>query len=91
MVARPTPAAERLTPPAERPMPAAQRPTLAYEPASPRRLEIISERPTPRSPRKRSGGPLEDTAVYSCQCGYVFEASVSTTVGCPHCGHTQAW
>jgi hypothetical protein len=39
---------------------------------------------------KRSGGP-QDRALYRCGCGYVFRASVSTTVGCPHCGTTQAW
>jgi hypothetical protein len=39
---------------------------------------------------KRSGGP-EDTALYSCSCGYAFKAPVSTSVGCPHCGTSQAW
>jgi hypothetical protein len=39
---------------------------------------------------KRSGGP-EDRALYSCDCGYVFKADVSTSVGCPHCGTSQAW
>ncbi|MGH2832092.1 MAG: hypothetical protein ACRDK2_04900 [Solirubrobacteraceae bacterium] len=39
---------------------------------------------------RAAGGPL-DEACYSCQCGYVFEASVSTTVTCPHCGASQAW
>jgi hypothetical protein len=39
---------------------------------------------------KRSGGP-EDTALYSCHCGYAFKAEVSTSVGCPHCGTGQAW
>jgi predicted Zn-ribbon and HTH transcriptional regulator len=39
---------------------------------------------------KRSGGP-EDRALYSCQCGYAFKADVSTSVGCPHCGTSQAW
>ena len=29
--------------------------------------------------------------MYNCSCGYVFEAQVSTDVGCPHCGDTQAW
>jgi hypothetical protein len=29
--------------------------------------------------------------MYSCSCGFVFEALVSTSVGCPHCGDTQAW
>jgi hypothetical protein len=32
-----------------------------------------------------------DHAVYNCHCGMVFEAPVSTSVGCPHCGGTQAW
>jgi hypothetical protein len=32
-----------------------------------------------------------DPAMYSCQCGFVFEAPVSTSVHCPHCGDTQAW
>ena len=39
---------------------------------------------------KRSGG-LEDRALYSCHCGYAFKAEVSTSVGCPQCGTSQAW
>jgi hypothetical protein len=39
---------------------------------------------------KRSGGP-EDRALYSCQCGFAFKAEVTTSVGCPHCGTSQAW
>jgi hypothetical protein len=39
---------------------------------------------------KRSGGP-EDRALYSCHCGFAFKAEVSTSVGCPHCGTSQAW
>jgi len=39
---------------------------------------------------RRAGGPL-DTAVYTCGCGYLFSAAVSTTVTCPHCGTGQAW
>jgi hypothetical protein len=39
---------------------------------------------------KHSGGP-EDRALYSCHCGYAFKAEVSTSVGCPHCGTSQAW
>jgi len=39
-----------------------------------------------------SGKPLtNDAATYHCHCGFVFEAPVSTSVGCPHCGGTQAW
>jgi hypothetical protein len=47
--------------------------------------------PTPPSRRRREAGPPPDLALYSCRCGFVFEASVSTSVGCPHCGNTQAW
>lgn len=39
---------------------------------------------------RRAGGPI-DNASYTCACGYVFAASVSTTVACPHCGADQAW
>ncbi|HEY5045333.1 MAG TPA: hypothetical protein VII53_05705 [Solirubrobacteraceae bacterium] len=39
---------------------------------------------------RAAGGPL-DRASYSCECGYVFAAPVSTTVACPHCGADQAW
>ena len=45
--------------------------------------------PAPRS--RRQGGASQDQALYSCSCGYVFNAAVSTSVGCPHCGGTQAW
>jgi hypothetical protein len=37
-----------------------------------------------------AGGPI-DNASYTCSCGFVFAASVSTTVACPHCGAGQAW
>jgi hypothetical protein len=35
--------------------------------------------------------PSLDVALYSCSCGLVFEAPVSTSVGCPHCGVHLAW
>jgi hypothetical protein len=41
--------------------------------------------------RRREAGVSEDHAVYTCQCGFVFEALVSTSVDCPHCGGSQAW
>jgi hypothetical protein len=37
-----------------------------------------------------AGGPI-DHASYSCSCGYLFSADVSTSVTCPHCGTGQAW
>jgi hypothetical protein len=39
---------------------------------------------------RAAGGPL-DQASYTCHCGYLFAAPVSTTVSCPHCGTAQAW
>jgi hypothetical protein len=39
---------------------------------------------------RQAGGPV-DRASYTCRCGYVFLAPVSTTVACPHCRATQAW
>jgi hypothetical protein len=39
---------------------------------------------------RQAGGPV-DRASYACQCGYLFQASVSTSVTCPHCGCGQAW
>jgi hypothetical protein len=37
------------------------------------------------------GGQTQDRALYTCSCGLAFDALVSTSVGCPHCGTTQAW
>lgn len=37
-----------------------------------------------------AGGPL-DEASYTCQCGFVFVAAVSTSVACPHCHAAQPW
>ena len=41
--------------------------------------------------RAREGGPPQDEALYTCQCGAIFQAPVSTSVGCPQCGDSQAW
>jgi hypothetical protein len=41
--------------------------------------------------RRREAGRSQDLASYTCQCGFVFEALVSTSVDCPHCGDPQAW
>jgi hypothetical protein len=41
--------------------------------------------------RPRGGPPTEDSALYNCACGFVFDAPVSTSVRCEHCGLTQAW
>ena len=56
-------------------------------------VELPWQQPQSAAPQSRerdAGGP-QDRAAYCCSCGFVFEAPVSTTVGCPHCGDTQAW
>ena len=53
---------------------------------------IAPSRPgDPAVARVREAGGPEDEASYTCGCGYLFCASVSTTVVCPHCGAGQAW
>jgi hypothetical protein len=39
----------------------------------------------------RRGTTSMDRALYTCSCGFAFKAEVTTTVGCPHCGTSQAW
>jgi len=45
----------------------------------------------PGRERNQRANVSEDAALYSCSCGYVFKAAVTTSVGCPHCGSAQAW
>jgi hypothetical protein len=53
--------------------------------------ELADHTPDPAVQRARhAGGPI-DRASYTCHCGCVFLAPVSTTVACPHCDATQAW
>jgi hypothetical protein len=47
--------------------------------------------PAQPAAERRDRDPSQDTAVYTCQCGMVFEAMVNTSVDCPHCGGQQAW
>ncbi len=54
-------------------------------------------RPAPQDVRaseriraQRTTAPM-DRALYRCQCGHSFNAAVTTSVGCPHCGTGQAW
>ena len=56
-----------------------------------RRLTRPVSEPRPNQRMDRSGGPQQDRALYTCGCGYAFTAAVSTSVGCPHCGTSQAW
>ena len=44
----------------------------------------------PENRERRTGGP-QDQALYICRCGSAFQAVVSASVRCPHCGESQAW
>jgi hypothetical protein len=46
-------------------------------------------RPRPGDAPYEAG--VDDRALYGCGCGLIFEAAVSTSVECPHCGEPQAW
>jgi hypothetical protein len=65
-----------------RDIPAPRRGHLSSVPAPP---ELKEEQRV-----RESGGP-EDRAFYTCSCGYAFDAAVTTSVSCPHCGAAQAW
>jgi hypothetical protein len=71
--------------------------TAARRARTARRLYVVptpAPRPAPMHPAERrmrdAGGP-DDRATYSCGCGFLFEAPVSTSVPCPHCDTVQAW
>jgi hypothetical protein len=53
-------------------------------------LRVTATRKSATELARRGGGP-QDCALYTCSCGFVFTAAVSTSVGCPHCGSGQAW
>lgn len=69
--------------PRRRPARGARRSKAVHEPLQ-RQRDLDVERV------REAGGPV-DRASYSCACGYLFSASVSTSVSCPHCGVYQAW
>src|SRR3954447_17817782 len=46
---------------------------------------------SPGRERNKRANVSQDAATYNCECGYVFTAAVTTSVGCPHCGSPQAW
>ncbi|MDX6690779.1 MAG: hypothetical protein QOG15_2236 [Solirubrobacteraceae bacterium] len=71
--------------------------TALRRPQRQRRLHVVpapTPRPEPMHPAERrmraAGGP-DDRACYSCGCGYLFEARVTTSVTCPNCDTVQAW
>lgn len=62
-----------------------------------RRLHVVPAPSPPPAPmhsaerRVRAAGGPDDRACYSCSCGYLFVAPVSTSVRCPRCDAEQAW
>jgi hypothetical protein len=75
------------------------RPATATRPRADRRRHVV-ERPAvtppgveehPAERRHRACVAPEDTALYTCGCGFAFQAPVTTSVACPECGAGQAW
>jgi hypothetical protein len=60
-------------------------PVAEPEPAAEAEDDLTDER------RLRASGGPNDRAQYTCGCGFVWEADVSASVACPHCGASQAW
>ena len=62
-------------------------------PAHGRASAPAAPRPPVAGPEERSrreGGP-QDVALFVCRCGSAFQAPVTASVRCPHCGDPQAW
>ena len=55
-----------------------------------RRTAARTAKSTPTRDQARVGPP-QDRATYNCCCGYIFQADVTTSVSCPHCGSDHAW
>ena len=65
-------------------------PRRGYRPTE--RDDVLGATPaTTVETRVREAGGPEDSAHYTCSCGMVFQASVSASVACPHCGLHQDW
>ena len=64
---------------------------LQREQPAPSEPEPVAEDDLFDERRLRASGGPDDRAEYTCGCGYVWEADVSASVACPHCGASQAW
>ncbi len=73
--------------------PIAGRPSVAAHTASAVGYVAPSHNPHYSHERRRAreAGLPQDKALYTCRCGFVFQALVSTSVDCPRCGDAQAW
>lgn len=78
---------------AHRPDPAPETPAAAAQETdiAEQALHSAAQMPDIAAQRVREAGGPSDLATYACECGFLFAASVTTTVGCPHCGTAQAW
>jgi hypothetical protein len=69
--------------------------TLPRRRSSLRRASILTRAArhaaAPARERNQRANVSQDAATYACECGYIFTAAVTTSVGCPHCGTDQAW
>jgi hypothetical protein len=65
--------------------------TRTFRPAAPARRTHRAETTPLEFERARLAGGPEDHALYKCGCGLAFQADVSASVACPHCGSAQAW
>lgn len=71
--------------------------TVPRKSPSRRRLHVVpAPKPLPEpmhlaERRMRDAGGPDDRACYTCGCGFVFVAPVSTSVQCPHCDTAQSW
>lgn len=68
----------------------AQRLPFRLEARPKHRLEPVQASISPTASARR-GTESMDLGYYHCGCGFAFKAEVTTTVGCPHCGTSQAW
>jgi hypothetical protein len=90
MRVRPQRSADRRSATQRRPFVVGQGPCeTPGEDAAPEREPVDSHLLAER--RHRASVAPEDTAHYSCICGFQFQAFVTTSVACPHCGSAQAW
>lgn len=76
--------------PRAKPSPNRSRPTRRRTPAEPLAPARPKSAIRPEERVRRAGGPM-DRALYACACGYAFDAPVTASVRCPHCGDAQAW
>jgi len=63
-------------------------------PAPDAAFEVLTVKRMTEAGRRRGAAKLESElgqATYNCQCGFIWQAPVLTSVDCPHCGDSQAW